>query len=122
MAAAKAVCGRCPVVTACRADALAHAPFGIAGGLTEDERAAVRTSRRVGKAAGTPPRDVDPVMVTRLVHAGRQPGATRDELVAAAVELIRSGQPVVQAAAWLGLAPRTVTGYTSATRATRVAS
>ncbi len=117
VAAAKAVCRRCPVVTACLADALAHAPFGIAGGLTEQERSAVRTTHQGGKAT-----DTDAVMVTRLVHAGRQPGATRDELIAAAVQLIRSGQPVVQAAAWLGLAPRTVTGYTTAARGSRVAS
>ncbi len=31
VAAAKAVCRRCPVVAACLSDALARAPYGIAG-------------------------------------------------------------------------------------------
>ena len=38
-AAAKAVCARCPVVSACRAHALASGePFGIWGGLSAEER------------------------------------------------------------------------------------
>ena len=37
--AAKAVCGTCPVIAACRAQALAvQEPYGIWGGLSEDER------------------------------------------------------------------------------------
>jgi hypothetical protein len=38
VAAAKAVCARCPVVAECLASALATLPHGIAGGLTEQER------------------------------------------------------------------------------------
>ena len=40
--AAKAVCGRCPVREACLAFALVMLPHGIAGGLTETERSALR--------------------------------------------------------------------------------
>jgi len=36
---AKAICSRCPVITACRAHALSvHEPYGIWGGLTANER------------------------------------------------------------------------------------
>ncbi|HTY70798.1 MAG TPA: WhiB family transcriptional regulator [Actinomycetes bacterium] len=37
--AAKAVCARCPVIDACRTHALAvREPYGVWGGMTEDER------------------------------------------------------------------------------------
>ena len=40
-AAAKAVCARCPVIDACAAHALAvREPYGVWGGMTEDEREA----------------------------------------------------------------------------------
>lgn len=40
--AAKAVCASCPVIAACRAHALAvQEPYGIWGGLSEDDRAAI---------------------------------------------------------------------------------
>lgn len=42
VAAAKSVCRRCPVRVACLRDALQRVPHGIAGGLTESERRAVR--------------------------------------------------------------------------------
>lgn len=44
VAAAKAVCTRCPVRTLCLAEALFSIPAGVAGGLTEQERRAVRRS------------------------------------------------------------------------------
>lgn len=50
-AAAKAVCRTCPVRAECRRWALAALPHGIAGGLTEDERAAVRRGRARAAAA-----------------------------------------------------------------------
>lgn len=38
-AAAKAICARCPVIEQCRAYALAaHEPYGVWGGMTEEER------------------------------------------------------------------------------------
>ena len=46
--AAKAVCAQCPVLAACRAHALAvQEPYGIWGGLTEDERIEIITGRPV---------------------------------------------------------------------------
>jgi WhiB family transcriptional regulator, redox-sensing transcriptional regulator len=46
-ARAKAVCAGCPVVAECRTHALeTKEPFGIWGGLTEDERAAALRARR----------------------------------------------------------------------------
>ncbi|MFI9272155.1 WhiB family transcriptional regulator [Kitasatospora sp. NPDC052896] len=50
--AAKAVCARCPVREACLNHALtAREPYGVWGGLSEDERAAVLRSRRRGHPA-----------------------------------------------------------------------
>jgi hypothetical protein len=43
--AAKAVCRPCPVRDACLEFAMTALPFGVAGGLTEDERAARRRKR-----------------------------------------------------------------------------
>jgi WhiB family redox-sensing transcriptional regulator len=41
-AAAKAVCGTCPVLAQCREHALrVREPYGVWGGLTEDEREAI---------------------------------------------------------------------------------
>jgi len=45
-AQAKRVCLECPVLTSCRAHALAvREPYGVWGGLTEDEREAHYTGR-----------------------------------------------------------------------------
>ena len=46
-AAAKAVCASCPVRLTCRAHALAsHEPYGVWGGLTEDDREAIYSTDR----------------------------------------------------------------------------
>ncbi len=63
VAAAKAVCRRCPVVASCLAEALARIPYGIAGGLTEDERRALRRRDRQTVAA-----------VARLVSGAQKAG------------------------------------------------
>lgn len=44
---AKAICRACPVREACLAWAVAELPFGIAGGLDERERAALRRDARI---------------------------------------------------------------------------
>lgn len=47
-AAALAICAACPVITPCRAHALAvREPYGVWGGLTEDDREAHYQSERV---------------------------------------------------------------------------
>lgn len=64
-AAAKRVCARCPVRTACLAYALEHAePEGIWGGLTAPERRRLVKTRRPQMR----PRDVE---VARLTNAGK---------------------------------------------------
>jgi WhiB family redox-sensing transcriptional regulator len=46
-AAAKSICAGCPVIDECASHALAvREPYGIWGGLSEDERAAIYRRRR----------------------------------------------------------------------------
>jgi len=46
-AAAKAVCESCPVLTSCRNHALAvREPYGVWGGLSEDDRTTMWAARR----------------------------------------------------------------------------
>jgi WhiB family redox-sensing transcriptional regulator len=46
-ASAKAICGSCPVMKQCREHALAvREPYGVWGGLTEDDREAIYTTER----------------------------------------------------------------------------
>lgn len=48
-AAAKAVCARCPVIQQCREHALAvREPYGVWGGMTEDERLDELAARAAG--------------------------------------------------------------------------
>ena len=50
-AAAKEICSTCPVIDACRAHSLAiREPFGVWGGLSEDERASVLVARDMESA------------------------------------------------------------------------
>ena len=50
--AAKAVCETCPVLVQCRAHALqVREPYGVWGGMTEDEREAAYALRRPAPAA-----------------------------------------------------------------------
>ena len=44
---AKAVCSTCPVITVCREHALStHEPYGVWGGMTEEERRLALSGRR----------------------------------------------------------------------------
>ncbi len=46
--AAKALCHRCPVIAECAAHALSvREPYGVWGGMTEEEREAIYSRRRV---------------------------------------------------------------------------
>lgn len=91
--AAKAVCASCPVVADCLSFALVALPDGVAGALTAEERAKLRQKRR-GAVAGFAPVDptrlpvgVDELVVAQLVAGRRVPGASRQELALAAIEL-----------------------------------
>ncbi len=45
---AKAVCARCPVLDECRRHALqVHEPYGVWGGMSEEERSRVLTEDRI---------------------------------------------------------------------------
>ena len=53
-ARAKQICGTCPVLEQCRRHALAvHEPYGVWGGLSEEERAAILGIRNL-RYPGTP--------------------------------------------------------------------
>ena len=46
--AAKSLCKRCPVISECAAHALAvREPYGVWGGMTEEEREAIYSRRRI---------------------------------------------------------------------------
>ncbi len=50
--AAKAMCARCPVIAECREHALSvQEPYGVWGGLSESERAAILAGRKDTHAA-----------------------------------------------------------------------
>ena len=57
--AAKSICGRCPVVKQCAAHALAvREPYGVWGGMTEEEREFILTGRRTAATIPTSPETV----------------------------------------------------------------
>jgi hypothetical protein len=70
--AAKTVCRRCPVRAECLAEALARIPYGIAGGLTEDERRTL--GRRPGRTVSAAQRQEPAVAAERAgtAEAGGQ--------------------------------------------------
>ncbi len=74
--AAKRICAPCPVRDACLDFALRALPHGIAGGLTADERRALRAAER------TP----------YLDSAGRLIGAGRDETAAVGRSQVAAGR------------------------------
>ncbi|PWW50250.1 WhiB family transcriptional regulator [Actinokineospora spheciospongiae] len=58
-AAARATCHRCPIIFACTAHAIADEtfePYGVWGGLTEDDRRATRQPRHPGRVRVARPR------------------------------------------------------------------
>lgn len=103
VAVAKAVCARCPVRNDCLAEALVRIPFGIAGGLTPEERR--------GRQPATTGREPAAVL-----DAGLRPGATRGEVEAAGRVLLTAGRPVVEVARRCGVTARTVTRWIARTQ------
>lgn len=106
IAAAKAICARCPVIAACLSFALESVTDGVAGGLIVKERRGLRSPRRrvssstvagPAGASGRLPAGVDELVVTRLVAGERVSGASRQELAHAAVGLALAGR-----ARWIG--------------------
>lgn len=88
VAEAKEVCGDCPILATCRAKTL-HEEYGVWGGLSEDERAAIRAGDSIPSKrlhlepfhfTDTPtPRTLDPEIVlgrlNELVDAGFNPSS-----------------------------------------------
>lgn len=103
VAVAKSVCAGCPVRASCLDEALVRIPFGIAGGLTPEERRGHR--QRVGTAA------------TAALEAGLRPGASRAEVEAAGRVLLAAGRPLREVAERCGVADRTVTRWIARLRA-----
>lgn len=78
VAAAKAVCRRCPVVEQCRSFAFDGLRYGVAGGMTEQERSADRRSRTRSARRGQRARRLDQVrddrnLGRRLLSEGVRP-------------------------------------------------
>ncbi|WP_064485495.1 WhiB family transcriptional regulator [Pseudonocardia sp. HH130629-09] len=76
---ALAVCTGCPVLAACRTWAVAEQPHGIAGGLTEAQRTALRHPRRARHGRPVGVRVPVPVRGARHRDAGRAALATGAE-------------------------------------------
>jgi hypothetical protein len=88
--AAKAVCAPCPVRAECLADALAGMAYGIAGGLTAEERRGLGAGRTVSVLAGPPVAGT----LRETARAGRA--------------AIRAGRPMAEVAREFGVSTRTV--------------
>jgi Transcription factor WhiB len=125
LAAAKAVCARCPVVAECLSFAVLALPEGVAGGLTGEERRALRAQRHrpSGSSAagvtGRLPVGVDRQVVAALMAGEPVPGASRGELAHAAVGLREAGHKVGWIAARLGVGARQVYRWLERHRAGR---
>jgi WhiB family redox-sensing transcriptional regulator len=122
IAAAKAICARCPVVAECLSFALVAVPEGIAGGLTVEERRGLRDQRRrvsgaTVAGAGRLPAGVDELVVTRLVAGEGVSGATRRELAHAAVRLRLAGHGCGWIGTRLGVGDRQVYRWVARYRA-----
>lgn len=50
---AKAICGRCPIATACRENAIRSGEHGVWGGTTEEERRQIRRRQHLVVVPGT---------------------------------------------------------------------
>ncbi|MDN5918512.1 MAG: WhiB family transcriptional regulator [Pseudonocardia sp.] len=108
MAAAKTVCRGCAVLTECREWALLHLPHGVAGGLSETERSAIRRRQRRATPSAA------------LSGAGGDvaPTATRRERRAAAVRCVDEGRTSRdQAARQFRVSTRTIDRWLAAARA-----
>lgn len=104
VAAAKAVCAGCPVRAACLAWALRALPYGIAGGLTAEERRDLRA------------RHAPRVRTHRELTC--PPGAARPEVAAAGRAAIQAGHDVREVAAEFGVSERTAVRWAAQVRAT----
>jgi hypothetical protein len=96
VAAAKAVCARCPVRVECLDEALVRIPDGIAGGLTPEERRKLRRP-----------------LTTTTAHIQRRCG----ERESAGRVLLAAGRPVREVARRCGVSERTAARWAARLRA-----
>ena len=111
VAAAKAVCAGCPVRAECLAWALAELPYGIAGGLTEQERHQTRTRARTDRGGRT-----GRAVVCRPV------GGTRSEVAAAGRAAVAAGVDPRRVAVEFGVTDRTAQRWAHDLRTTTTVS
>lgn len=93
-AEAVAICRRCPSLAPCRDFAMVALPHGIAGGLTEDERTAIRRGRRTGVARPAPTLLLDqlsPAARAAALEAGERDRIAEHVPPRIKSELVRSG-------------------------------
>ncbi len=101
VAAAKAVCAGCPVRAECLTEALARIPYGIAGGLTENERRRLRTGQRTRGRGGLS------AAAREVLSDGPRPGMTDRERAGVGRELLANGRRPRQVAAACRVSERT---------------
>ncbi|MCO1659213.1 WhiB family transcriptional regulator [Pseudonocardia sp. S2-4] len=109
VAAAKAVCARCPVQAQCLAEALVRLPYGIAGGLTEHERR--RLAHRRGRPQRVPVSEVDAEEIVRV--------GTGAEVAAAGRTLLAGGRAPREVARRCEVSVRTAQRWAAACRSVR---
>ncbi|WP_083845382.1 WhiB family transcriptional regulator [Pseudonocardia dioxanivorans] len=107
---AKQVCAGCPARAACLVWALKALPYGVAGGLTEQERSALRSvgSRQTRESS-------EPVVVVPVVYAKR--GPSRGELIAAGRRALADGASRDHVAETFGVSRRTVDRWAASSSA-----
>lgn len=99
---ARAICETCPVLEVCRANTLQE-QFGIWGGLSEDERVAIRAGKRI--AARSPGLTLVPAVV-KLPTKGK--GLDPAPVAAHVAGLMEAGFNPTAIARFVGLAPDAV--------------
>ena len=103
---AKAVCTGCPVRAECREFALAALPYGIAGGLTAEERRRAGGTKRIRTELGVDP---DPV-------ADLPARAPARDIREAGMKALRAGRHARDVASSCGVTVRTAERWAAAMR------
>jgi hypothetical protein len=114
VAAAKAVCARCPVRQECLTEALARIPYGIAGGLTEQERRRLRTGRQHQSQHSQRDGGLSAEAVEVLTDGPRR-GMTGRQRAGIGRALLASGRSARQVARACGVTERTAARWAATT-------
>jgi hypothetical protein len=106
VAAAKAVCAGCPVRAECLTEALARIAYGVAGGLTEQERHRLRRGMSRPGAPG---------VLNEVLVDGPPPGMTARERAGVGRLLLATGRSTRQVATDCRVTTRTVERWATTT-------